>query len=94
MDTIRSEVPPTVEDAVIVKELAAINAKADNLMILADCVKELVQKHNDYLLGNGREGLMIRVDRLEQAAFKHKWAIGVAFSGALAAILEFIHKWT
>lgn len=49
------------------------------------------------LHGNGREGLIVRIDRLEQREKEHKWAMGVIFTtlvGLVATtIWRVVDKW-
>lgn len=49
------------------------------------------------LHGNGREGLIIRVDRLEQESSRRKWTMGVVFTALVGLTLttfwRFVDKW-
>lgn len=79
-----------MEDAVIYQELKSINEKLAGLASL----REYVERHDELLHGNGREGMVVRLDRLEQKSNTNRWLInGILGSGGLAGSLIGLLEW-
>ncbi len=59
-----------------------------------DHERDMQREIHHAIFGNGREGLMVRVDRLEQSrlAAKERWALYVAAAAALFNALP-IQDW-
>ena len=71
-------------------DIAQLNRKVDRLLVLSEYVAEKVNRHD--LLLYGEQGLVVRVDRLEQTSKQHRWTLGILISSFGGAVVELMHK--
>lgn len=64
----------------IIERLTRIEAHVEQLV-------DMEQVQNALLRGNGRDGLVIRVDRLEQTGRRLSWTLRALFTAFLAAVV-------
>lgn len=53
---------------------------------------DVIKKHEEAIYGNGKVGLVTRLDRLEQRAESHKWILGISLAAFFTAIAEGIAR--
>jgi hypothetical protein len=53
---------------------------------------DLVHKHEEALYGNGKVGLITRIDRIEQRAESHKWILGISIAAFFTSISDWVVK--
>ena len=63
----------------IIERLTRIEAHVENLV-------NIEQEHSLLLRGNGKDGLVVRLDRLEQTGRKQSWTLRALFLALLTAL--------
>lgn len=58
---------------------------------LATATERMLGQHDDILTENGREGLVVRMDRLEQVEKKRTWTIRALVTGLVALVGRVIY---
>ena len=72
----------------IENELRHVNQALDLILDKLD----LVHKHEEAIYGNGKVGLITRVDRMEQRAEAHKWILGISLVAFFTSISDWVVK--
>jgi hypothetical protein len=71
----------------------AVGSLTENIKISHTTMQNLLEKHNDSLYGdgNGKVGMNVRVDRLEQIEDNRKWHLRALWGSIVAAVLKILH---
>lgn len=82
----------TLEKIKVVTRLQAMETALEHLIEIKQQehkdVRALLEKHSTSLYGNGHEGLMVRMDRLEQIEKNRLWAWRTVFGCVVGLVVK------
>ena len=83
-----------IETSEILKSLSEVNARLASINTKLDVIDSLETRIRHTLYGNGKPGLVMQVDRLDQQASRNRWFMRAVIVALIAVIVAaFVEHW-